>query len=175
MEKVVLVIMIFLFTGVNAQKSIHEFNFETLDGKTISFSTFKGKQILIVNTASKCGYTKQYKGLQELHKIMGSKVVIIGFPANNFGKQEPGTDDEIAEFCKLNYGVTFLMASKVSVKGEDIDPLFAWLTSQNKINLKGEIRWNFEKFLLDKNGVLTHRFKSKVKPLSVEITSKISE
>lgn len=153
-----------------AQHSIHEFTFTTLDGNQQSFSDFKGKKILIVNTASECGYTPQYKALQQVHEKYADKLVIIGFPANNFGKQEPGTNDEIATFCEKNYGVTFLMAAKVSVKGDDIDPIFKWLIEQKNKSFDGEIRWNFEKFLLDEAGSLIARFRSGVEPDSSEIT-----
>ena len=153
--------------------SIHNFEFKTIDGKTISFSSFEGKKILIVNTASKCGYTPQYEDLEKLHKQYGSKLVVIGFPANNFGGQEPGTNSDINSFCKKNYGVTFIMASKVSVKGSDMDPLFKWLTSQENPDFTGDIRWNFEKFLLDENGKLVHRYRSGTNPLDKDLINAI--
>lgn len=152
-----------------SQKSIHEFEFETLDGEKKSFADFKGKKILIFNAASECGFTPQYEDLQKLHDKMGDDVVIVGFPANNFGKQEPGTNDEIASFCKKNYGVTFTMAAKVSVNGDDIHPLFKWLCAQENQNFTGKIKWNFEKFILDENGILTNRFRSTTKPMSEKI------
>ena len=158
-------------TATTAQKSIYDFKFETLDGKEVSFNDFKGKKIMIVNTASKCGYTPQYKELQELHETHGDKVAIIGFPANNFGKQEPGSNSEIAEFCEKNYGVTFTMAQKVSVKGDDIHPIFKWLTAQSNEDFDGDIKWNFEKFIIDENGLLVRRFRSGANPLSEEILS----
>lgn len=135
----------------------------------MSFADFKGKKILIVNTASKCGYTSQYEDLESLYKQYNSKLVIVGFPANNFAGQEPGTNSEISNFCKKNYGVTFIMASKVSVKGKDIDPLFNWLTTQDNPDFTGDIRWNFEKFLLDENGKLVHRFRSGTNPLGKDL------
>lgn len=153
--------------------SIHSFEFKTIDGKTISFSSFKGKKILIVNTASKCGYTSQYEDLEKLFKQYKSKLVIVGFPANNFGSQEPGSDSDISNFCQKNYGVTFIMASKVSVKGSNINPLFNWLTTQDNPDFTGDIRWNFEKFLLDENGNLIHRFRSGKNPMSQEILDAI--
>ena len=156
-------------TASTAQKSIYDFKFETLDGKEVSFKDFKGKKILIVNTASKCGYTPQYKELQELHETHGDKVAIIGFPANNFGKQEPGSNSEIAEFCEKNYGVTFTMAQKVSVKGDDTHPIFKWLMTQSNEDFEGPIKWNFEKFVIDENGQLIRRFRSGANPLSEEI------
>ena len=156
-----------------SQKSIHNFVFETIDGSTKSFSDFKGKKILIFNAASECGFTSQYEGFQELYTKYGTKLVVIGFPANNFGKQEPGTNDEIAGFCKKNYGVTFIMASKVSVKGDDIHPVFKWLCAQENKGFTGEIKWNFEKFFLDEEGVLVKRFRSGTKPMSKDITKLI--
>lgn len=158
-----------------AQNSIHEMEFETIDGSKMSFADFKGKKILIFNAASKCGYTGQYEGLQELHDKYGDQVAIIGFPANNFGKQEPGSNDEIATFCKKNYGVTFTMAAKVSVKGDDIHPLFSWLIEQENSDFTGNIKWNFEKFLLDENGKLIHRYRSGTKPMSSDITTAITQ
>ncbi|MFM1969802.1 MAG: hypothetical protein RL152_1179, partial [Bacteroidota bacterium] len=138
---------------------------------TIDFSKFKGKKILIVNTASKCGYTPQYAELEKLHKTYKNKLVIIGFPANNFGGQEPGSNAEINEFCQKNYGVSFTMAEKVSVKGDDIHPLFKWLTSKAENGvMDAEIRWNFTKFLLDEDGKLLAVYPSKVNPMSEEIT-----
>lgn len=154
--------------------SIHTFDFKTIDGKTMSFSDFKGKKILIVNTASKCGYTSQYEDLEALYKQYNSKLVIVGFPANNFGGQEPGSNSDINNFCKKNYGVTFIMASKVSVKGSDMDPIFQWLTSQSNPDFTGDIRWNFEKFLLDENGKLIHRFRSGTNPTDKKLTDHLN-
>ena len=168
--KTLLLTAILLFTTAS---SIHTFEFKTIDGKTMSFSSFKGKKILIVNTASKCGYTPQYEDLEKLHKQYGSKLIIVGFPANNFGGQEPGTNSDINIFCKKNYGVTFIMASKVSVKGNDMDPLFKWLTSQENPDFTGDIRWNFEKFLLDENGKLVHRYRSGTNPLDKDLINAI--
>ena len=155
-------------------KSIYDFKVAGLEGGTIDFSAFKGKKILIVNTASKCGLTPQYEGLQKLYDTYKDKLVIVGFPANNFGGQEPGTNTEIKEFCKKNYGVTFLMAAKVSVKGDDMAPIYKWLCSKAENGvLDAEIKWNFGKFLLDENGNLLNYFGSKVTPMSEEITSKL--
>jgi len=154
--------------------SIYEFKVEALDGSTIDFSKFKGKKILVVNTASKCGYTPQYEGLEKLYETYKDKLVIVGFPANNFGGQEPGTNSEIGEFCKKNYGVSFPMAAKVSVKGDDTAPIYKWLCNKTENGvLDAEIKWNFGKFLLDENGVLLTYFPSKVEPMSEELTSKL--
>jgi glutathione peroxidase len=154
--------------------SIHTFDFKTIDGKIMSFSDFKGKKILIVNTASKCGYTSQYEDLEALYKQYNSKLVIVGFPANNFGGQEPGSNSDINNFCKKNYGVTFIMASKVSVKGSDMNPIFQWLTTQDNPDFTGDIRWNFEKFLLDENGKLIHRFRSGTNPTDKKLTDHLN-
>ena len=154
--------------------NVYQFKVPSIDGATIDFSKFKGKKILIVNTASKCGYTPQYVELEKLHKAYGSKLVIIGFPANNFGGQEPGSNAEINDFCKKNYGVSFIMAEKVSVKGEDIHPLFKWLTSKSDNGVTdAEIKWNFTKFLLDEKGKLLAVYPSKVSPMSEEITNQL--
>ncbi|MCF8214834.1 MAG: glutathione peroxidase [Chitinophagaceae bacterium] len=152
--------------------TIHQFKVPSIEGQTIDFSKFKGKKVLIVNTASKCGYTPQYAELEQLHKAYGSKLVIVGFPANNFGGQEPGSNAEINDFCQKNYGVSFVMAEKVSVKGTDIHPLFKWLTSKEENGvMDAEIKWNFTKFLLDEKGKLLAVFPSKVKPMGEEITT----
>jgi glutathione peroxidase len=177
-------------TTVSVVKSIYDFKVPGLAGGQIDFSQFKGKKILIVNTASKCGNTPQYDELEKLYEKYKDKLVIVGFPANNFGQQEPGTNIEIAEFCKKNYGVSFPMAEKVSVKGDDIDPLYKWLVDQSKElsksvpsnnskdmawkdYLRNPITWNFTKFLLDENGKLITVFHNKVNPMSEEITSKL--
>ena len=155
-------------------KSIYDFKVEGLEGGTIDFSTFKGKKILIVNTASKCGLTPQYEELQKLYDTYKDKLVIVGFPANNFGAQEPGTNADIKEFCKKNYGVTFPMAAKVSVKGDDMAPIYKWLCNKTENGvLDADIKWNFGKFLLDEKGNLLHYFPSKVTPMSDDITSKL--
>lgn len=155
--------------------SIYDFKVPALDGGTIDFSAFKGKKILVVNTASECGFTPQYAELQELHKKYGKNLVIVGFPANNFGGQEPGSNEDIKSFCQKNYGVTFLMAEKVSVKGEDIHPLFKYLTSEAaKIGVNDPIKWNFTKFLINEKGNLIAVFESKVKPMSEDLTKHLN-
>ncbi|MBL7873983.1 MAG: glutathione peroxidase [Cyclobacteriaceae bacterium] len=142
--------------------NLYDFKVDSLDGKQIDFSQYKGKTLLIVNTASKCGYTPQYEELQKLHELYGSKVTILGFPANNFGGQEPGTNVQIAEFCKANYGVTFQMFEKISVKGVDQHPLYAWL----KEKTGEEPSWNFCKYLVKPDGTVKF-FKSSVKPMEI--------
>jgi glutathione peroxidase len=150
--------------------TIHSFKVKSIEGGTIDFSKFKGKMILVVNTASKCGYTPQYEALEKVYEEYKDKLVIVGFPANNFGGQEPGADTEIQEFCKSRFGVKFPLASKISVKGEDTAPIYKWLTSKMENGvLDAEIQWNFNKFLLDENGKMIAYFPSKVKPDSEEI------
>jgi glutathione peroxidase len=159
-----------LLSATLAGMSIYDFKAPGLDGKQIDFSKYKGKKIMIVNTASKCGNTPQYDDLEKLYEKYKDKLVIIGFPANNFGAQEPGTNGEIAEFCKKNYGVTFPMAEKVSVKGADIDPIFKYLVDEAaKKGFTDPIKWNFTKFLLDENGQLITVINNKVNPMSDEV------
>lgn len=151
-------------------QSIHKYKVESLDGKTIDFSKFKGKKILVVNTASQCGFTPQYADLEKLYKNYKSKLVIVGFPANNFGGQEPGTNEEIGAFCKKNYGVSFPMAAKVSVKGSDMAPVFHFLTEKKLNGVKDtDIQWNFTKFLLNEKGELITSYKSSVTPNDEQI------
>jgi glutathione peroxidase len=153
--------------------SVYDFKVPGLDGgATINLSAYKGKKIMIVNTASQCGYTPQYADLEKLYEKYKDKLVIIGFPANDFGSQEPGTNSEIKEFCQKNYGVTFPMAGKIDVIGENTHPLFKYLTAEaEKIGVADPvIKWNFTKFLIDENGKLIAVFPSKVTPMSDEIT-----
>lgn len=156
----------------DSTKNIYQFKVAALDGGTIDFASFKGKKILVVNTASECGYTPQYKDLEALYQRYKEKLVIVGFPANNFGGQEPGSNEEIKSFCQKNYGVSFPMAAKVSVKGDDMSPIYQWLTNktQNHV-MDAEVKWNFNKFLIDEQGRLLTKFDSRVTPLSDEITS----
>ena len=157
-----------------AAKTIYDFKVAGLSGDTIDFAAFKGKKILIVNTASKCGFTKQYKELQELYEKYKDRLVIVGFPENNFLYQEPGTNSEIREFCTKNYGVTFPMAAKIDVKGKNIAPIYKWLTNKSENGvMDATITWNFNKFLLDEKGNLITKFDSKVTPMSDTITSKL--
>lgn len=147
--------LLFVIAGLSAQtKVLYSFKANTIDGQPFDLSSLKGKKVMVVNTASKCGLTPQYTQLEKLYeKYKNQNFVIIGFPANNFKAQEPGTNSEIKEFCTLNYGVTFPMMSKISVKGDDIDPLYAWLTSKAENGvLDAPIQWNFQKFLIDEKG-----------------------
>jgi glutathione peroxidase len=156
------IIAFFLVMIIVAPSSLYEFKMNGLDGQVIDFSKYKGKTVLIVNTASKCGNTPQYEDLQKLHEQYGNKVTILGFPANNFGGQEPGTNAEIASFCKENYGVTFQMFEKISVKGDDQSPLYTWL----KEKTGSEPTWNFCKYLIKPDGTVKF-FNSKVKPMDL--------
>ena len=150
--------------------SIYDFKVQGIDGNIIDLSAYKGKKIMIVNTASQCGNTPQYEELEQLYKKYNGKLVIIGFPANNFGGQEPGSNEEILSFCKKNYGVSFPMAAKVSVKGDDIDPLFKYLVEEaSKKGFEDPIKWNFTKFLVDENGKLITVFHHKTTPMSEEV------
>jgi len=163
-------VLTLILSTVLTGTSIYDFKVAGLDGTEIDFSKFKGKKILVVNTASKCGLTPQYEGLEKLYEAHKNNLVIVGFPANNFKEQEPGTNTEIAEFCKKNYGVTFPMAEKVSVKGDDISPLFKYLVDEAaKKGIKDPISWNFTKFLIDEKGQLITVFAPPTKPDSDEI------
>lgn len=168
-----LFILLFSVLFMTPPENVYQFKLNSIDGEPIDLSTFKGKKILIVNTASECGFTPQYAELEELSKKYKDQLVVIGVPANNFGGQEPGSNEDIQTFCEKNYGVTFTLAEKTSVKGEDINALFKYLTSANNPDFTGEIKWNFEKFLIDENGNLIHRYRSAVKPLSFEITKNL--
>ncbi len=173
-----LLFILFSFIGMFSMAinpdSIYEFTRNDIDGNATPLSKYKGKTVLIVNVASKCGYTPQYEGLQKIYETYKNDgFVILGFPANNFKVQEPGSDEEIKQFCTLEYGVEFPMFSKVSVKGDDQDELFTYLTSIENPDFTGEIKWNFEKFLVSKDGSLVRRFRSGVKPESKELTSAI--
>jgi glutathione peroxidase len=147
----------------------YSFQLRALDGEEIDFSRYKGKKVLLVNVASECGYTPQYKDLQNLHEQFGHKVAVLGFPANNFGGQEPGTHQQIADFCQKNYGVDFQMFSKISVKGNDQHPLYEWLREQTG----QEPSWNFSKYLVDENGEVIAFYPSDVNPMDKEIVDKV--
>ncbi|MBS1749633.1 MAG: glutathione peroxidase [Bacteroidetes bacterium] len=162
--------LLFFSVALTLITSIYDFKVEGLDGGSFRLEKYKGKKMLIVNTASKCGFTPQYKDLETLYKTYKDKLVVIGFPANNFMHQEPGSNTEIKTFCTENYGVTFPMSAKVSVKGDDIDPLFKYLCDEAEaMGIKNPIKWNFTKFLVDENGKLLAVFPSKVNPMSEEI------
>lgn len=159
-----------------AGPSIYDFTINDLSGKPVSFSKYKGKKLLIVNTASECGYTPQYAELQKLHEMYGSKVAVVGFPSNDFGGQEPGTHQEIQQFCQKNYGVTFELFEKVTVKGKDKHPLYHWLSEKNKNGWNDqEPTWNFCKYLINEKGELVQFFASNVKPLGKEMVDAIQK
>jgi len=190
MSKILLLITIasgLMFAGIRITRAddakkedkavppVLSFTMKSLDGQDVDLSRYQGKVVLIVNTASKCGYTPQYKDLEALHEKYKDKgLAILGFPANDFGHQEPGTDKQIAEFCHDNYGVTFDMFSKVVVKGPEKAPLYKYLTdAATDPKFPGEIKWNFEKFLIGKDGTIVARYLSKVKPMSDEVTKSV--
>jgi len=159
-------------TGVTKVPAALNFTMNSIDGKPIDLSRYQGRVVLMVNVASECGFTPQYAGLEELHRKYAAKgLSILGFPANDFGAQEPGTNGEIAQFCKQNYGVEFDMFSKIVVKGSGQAPLYRYLTSHPKF--RGEVDWNFEKFLVGRNGEVIARFKSDMEPDSREVVSAI--
>ena len=151
--------------------SIYDIEIKNLQNNPIQLSDFKEKYILFVNVASKCGFTPQYKDLEELHKIYKDKLVVIGVPCNQFGKQEPGNSNEIEEFCEINYGVSFLITEKIDVKGNNQHPLYTWLTSRKQNNKKSSsVKWNFQKYLVSPEGKLIDYYFSMTKPLSSKIT-----
>ncbi len=159
-------------TPAFAANSVHEFTMNDIDGKPFAMAQLKGKAVLVVNVASRCGYTPQYAGLEALYQKYKSRgLVIVGVPANNFGGQEPGSDSEIKQFCSRTYNVTFPMLGKVSVKGDGITPLYAYLTTAQG----GDVKWNFTKFLVGKDGKAVQRFESKVAPDSAELASAIEQ
>lgn len=160
------------FTIFSQTSNFYSFRIKTLEGNDFNLDSLKGKKVMVVNTASKCGYTPQYKDLQELYEQYSRKLVIIGFPANNFGNQEPGTALEIRQFCTDNYNVTFPMMEKISVRGEDIHPLYKWLTSKEENGvMDSEVKWNFQKYLIDEEGNLVDVLYSKEKPGSEKVIS----
>jgi len=167
MKKLALIFSLILFSSLAfSQKTFYDFKVKDIDGNDFDLSSLKGKKVLVVNTASKCGLTPQYKDLEALFETYGGeKFKINGFPANNFMKQEPGTNEEIAAFCEKNYGVKFQMMSKISVKGDDMHPLYQWLTSKSQNGrMDSEVAWNFQKYLINENGQLIDMISPKVKP-----------
>ena len=176
--KATLILSMFMLTSVlmAQSQSFYSFKVKTLEGDTFDFATLKGKKVMIVNTASKCGYTPQYEELEKLYEMEGGDgFVILGFPANNFANQEPGTAAEIRQFCTQNYGVTFPMMEKISVKGNDMHPLYKWLTEKARNGvMDSEVKWNFQKYLIDENGNLKEVLLSKEKPMSDKVMSWLS-
>jgi len=158
-------------------KNFHDFTVKSINGKEYPLSQLKGKKVLVVNVASKCGLTPQYEELQKIYETYGGeKFTIIGFPANNFKEQEPGTNEEIVQFCSLNYGVTFPLMEKISVVGDDIAPVYKWLTQKSENGKQdAEVTWNFQKFLIDEDGNWAGVFEPKTKPMSEEIIAWIEK
>jgi glutathione peroxidase len=155
---------------MKAQESIYDIEVTTIDGEVVKLEKFKGKKLLIVNTASKCGYTPQYEELEKLYEKYKDQLVVLGFPCNQFGGQEPGSEKEIKAFCTKNYGVTFPMFSKIDVKGENQHPLYRWLTNKELNGVESsKVKWNFHKYLIDENGNYIAHFPSSVNPMSEEI------
>ena len=158
-------------TQENKKMSVYNIKINDLDGKPINLEKFKGKYLLFVNVASKCGFTKQYADLQELYDLYIDNLMVIGVPCNQFGAQEPGSPDEIQTFCKKNYGVTFLMTEKILVKGNNKHPLYNWLTDKSLNGVKNStVKWNFQKYIVDKDGNLIDYFYPMTRPLSSKIT-----
>lgn len=173
MKQILIILLAFSTSTIMAQDNFHQFKANTLEGEVLDFSTLKGKKLLVVNVASKCGLTPQYTDLQKLYeKYGGDAFEIIGFPANNFMGQEPGSSEEIATFCQKNYGVTFTMMEKVDVKGKNQSPVYKWLTSKDENGvMDGKVSWNFEKFLIDENGNLVKNLEPKTDPMDDEIVN----
>lgn len=173
---IITLISLIMITNIERTDNIYQYELNSIDGEKISLNEFSGDVLLLVNTASECGFTKQYEGLQNIYeKYSDQGFKVLGFPANNFGGQEPGSDEEIAAFCQLNFGVSFPLFSRISVKGDDQHPLFSLLTNLENPDFTGEISWNFEKFLVDRNGNLVRRFKSSVDPEDDSVVSAIQE
>ena len=171
MKALLTLLTLFTLTMTQAQTTLHDFKIQKLNSsEMIDFSQFAGKKVLIVNVASKCGYTSQYEDLQQFYAAYDDRAVVIGFPCNQFGSQEPGTEATIADFCSATYGVTFPMTTKVDVKGKDQHPIYAWLTQKSQNGLDDfKVSWNFNKFLIDEEGKLIAYFPSGVNPYDVKI------
>jgi glutathione peroxidase len=168
--------LLIMATSLFAGSGVYSFTLNSIDGKPAPLADYKGKVVLLVNVASQCGYTPQYSALEAIYeKYKDQGFVILGFPANNFGAQEPGTNEEIKTFCTRKYSVTFPMYSKISVKGADQAPLYAYLTKETGPGITGEIKWNFTKFLVDRDGKVIQRFEPAVTPDSKEVTGAIEK
>lgn len=162
--------------GGKDKSTVYQFKVPALSGGTIDFAQFKGKKILIVNTASECGYTQQYEGLEKLYQRYKDKLVVVGFPANDFGGQEPGSNNDIASFCKSKYGVSFPMAAKVVILGKKQDAIYKWLTHKKQNGVQdAEVKWNFHKFLIDEKGHLQAVFPSAAKPEGPELKAALEQ
>ena len=169
-------VILVMATSLSAGSGLYSFTLNSIDGKPTPLADYKGKVILLVNVASQCGYTPQYGALEAIYeKYKDRGFVILGFPANNFGAQEPGTNEEIKTFCSRKYNVTFPMYAKISVKGDDLAPLYSYLTKETGTGIAGDIQWNFTKFLVDRNGNVVQRFEPAVTPDSSQVTSAIEK
>jgi glutathione peroxidase len=169
-------VIVMMTTSLIASSGLYSFTLNSIDGKPAPLADYKGKVVMIVNVASQCGYTPQYSALESIYeKYKGQGFVILGFPANNFGAQEPGTNEEIKTFCTRKYSVTFPMYAKISVKGADQAPLYSYLTKETGAGISGDIKWNFTKFLVDRNGNIVQRFEPAVTPDSKEVTEAIEK
>lgn len=169
-------VQLIMTTSLFAGSGVYTFTLNSIDGKPAPLADYKGKVVLLVNVASQCGYTPQYSALEAIYeKYKNQGFVILGFPANNFGAQEPGTNQEIKTFCTRKYSVTFPMYSKISVKGADQAPLYSYLTKETGTGIAGEIQWNFTKFLVDRDGKVIQRFEPAVTPDSTEVTAAIEK
>ena len=177
MKNITLLIMaLFSFSTSNAQESIYDVAINDISGNPIDLVAFKGKYILFVNVASECGFTKQYTGLEQLHKQFKDDLIVIGVPCNQFGGQEPGSEKEIQQFCKKNFGVSFLLTEKIEVKGDRQHPLYTWLCSKEKNGKSNStVKWNFQKYIVDEKGELINYFFSTTKPMSPKITSLVKQ
>lgn len=181
MKKINLFLVVLFTTTLHAQtimeNSLHQFTVETLEGDTFDFSSLKGKKVLVVNTASKCGLTPQYKDLQALFEQYGNDdFVIVGFPANDFLAQEPGSNEEIATFCERNYGVSFPMMAKIGVKGKDMHPVYAFLTQKEKNGvMDSKVTWNFQKYLVNEDGIVEKVISPRTSPVDPEIIEWITK
>jgi glutathione peroxidase len=169
-------VTLLMATSLFAGPGLYGFTLNSIDGKPAPLADYKGKVVLIVNVASRCGYTPQYSALEAVYeKYKSQGFVILGFPANNFGAQEPGTNEEIKTFCSRKYNVSFPMYSKISVKGDDQAPLYAYLTKETGTGIAGDIKWNFTKFLVDRNGNVVQRFEPAITPDSKDVTEAIEK
>ena len=174
MAGLILLMLASILSVHNNDDFFHSLKMESIDGQEVDFSQYKGKKVLIVNTASECGYTPQYAQLEELHQQYGDQVVVLGFPCNDFGGQEPGSEADIAKFCTKNYGVTFQMFTKITVKGPDKPALYDWLETKDKNGWNDQIpSWNFCKYLVDEEGKLIKYWPSQVEPMSDEVIAAI--
>ena len=176
LSTVFLAVMTFWFLDLNGQQSFHDFTVLDVDGGEFNMARLKGKKVLVVNTASKCGLTPQYKDLEKLYREYGDQdFIIIGFPSNDFAGQEPGTNEEIATFCEEQYGVTFPIMAKIAVKGSDIHPVYQWLTEKSRNGVEdSNVKWNFQKYMIDENGMLVGHVVPRKKPYTSEIISWIN-